>query len=273
MSPNADELILQNFCVILPAFNESRFVVPLVQRLREQRLDVLVVDDGSTDGTAEKARESGATVIELRENHGKGEALSVGFDWAGEEGYDAVITMDADGQHDPADVLRFCDIYNRTGIPVLIGNRMGDRKNMPWLRYLTNCFMSWLLRRQMDQYIADTQNGFRLYQADVVQMVTANSKGFAAESEVLLKLDEIGIRMGSVPVKARYGDEKSAIRPIRDSVNFFKILHRYTRRRRPDRGRATRNMRRLSPVELTDTSAGRLSPVELSETSSGRNAE
>lgn len=225
-----DPLVLHNFLVIMPAYNESRFIGDLVKTLRAVPVEVLVVDDGSTDGTGDLAREAGAQVIRVEKNQGKGASLSLGFDYAEKEGYDAVVTMDADGQHDPADVLRFFDVYNRTGIPVLVGNRTMDRQRMPWLRRITNFQMSRMLNRHMKQYIADTQNGFRLYQTDVIAMVKSESQGFAAESEVLLKMDEIGIRMGSVPVAAIYGREKSYIRPIHDTRLFLAMMHRYLRK-------------------------------------------
>ncbi len=222
-----DPLMLQNYLVIMPAFNESRFIERLVRELRELSIQVLVVDDGSTDGTGDLAEGAGAHVIRVDTNGGKGAALARGFEYADQEGYDAVVTMDSDGQHDPHDVLRFFDIYNRTGIPVLVGNRTFDRKRMPWIRRFTNDRMSSMINRHMKQFIADTQNGFRLYQTDVINMVRSDSTGFAAESEILLKLDEIGIRMGSVPVAARYGTEKSYIRPVHDTRLFFAMMRKY----------------------------------------------
>ncbi|MDA3872575.1 MAG: glycosyltransferase family 2 protein [Kiritimatiellae bacterium] len=211
----------------MPAWNESVQVGHLVTELTNLQLNVLVVDDGSTDGTGELAEKAGAVVIRHAVNRGKGESLADGFRYAAAEGYDAVVTMDADGQHDPRDVLRFFDIYNRTGIPVLVGNRMHDRHRMPVIRRITNQAMSRILNRKMRQFVADTQNGFRLYQTDVVMMVIPEATGFAAESEILIKLDEIDIRMGSVPVAAFYGTEKSAVRPIQDTRLFFRMLRRH----------------------------------------------
>jgi glycosyltransferase involved in cell wall biosynthesis len=226
-SPLLDEFSCQNYLVILPAWNESVQIGHLVTELIQLHLNVLVVDDGSTDETANLAEKAGALVIRHQTNLGKGESLADGFRYAAAEGYDAVVTMDADGQHTPGDVLRFFDIYNRTGIPVLVGNRIHDRHRMPLIRRVTNQAMSRILNRKMRQYIADTQNGFRLYQTDVVMMVIPEATGFAAESEILIKLDEIDIRMGSVPVAAFYGTEKSAVRPIHDTRLFFKMLRRH----------------------------------------------
>jgi glycosyltransferase involved in cell wall biosynthesis len=222
-----DPFTLQNFLVVMPAYNEARFIGQLVRQLTGMSIQILVVDDGSTDGTGGIAGEAGARVIRLEHNSGKGAALAAGFQYAWEGGYDAVVTLDSDGQHDPADVLRFFDTYNRTGIPVLVGNRTFDRHRMPWLRRFTNHVMSRMINRHMRQYIADTQNGFRLYQTDVINMVRSESTGFAAESEILLKLDEIGIRMGSVPVAAIYGTERSYIRPLHDTRLFFRMMRKY----------------------------------------------
>jgi glycosyltransferase involved in cell wall biosynthesis len=227
-----DPEVVGNFLVILPAWNESRHIEALVGRLRQLGMDVLVVDDGSTDETPVLAERAGARLLRNGQNRGKGMSLAEGYRFAAREGYDAVVTMDADGQHDPEDVLRFLDTYNRTGIPVLIGNRMHDRSRMPWIRRITNRTMSWVLNRHMQQFVPDTQNGFRLYQTDVVLMVIPETKGFAAESEILLKLDEIGIRMGSVPVAAVYGSEKSHIRPLHDSRIFLMMLIRFLRKKK-----------------------------------------
>jgi len=224
--PELDRFTSQNYLVVIPAWNEAEHISDLVTTLRSMYLNVLVVDDGSTDGTGDLAQAAGAEVIRHERNLGKGTSLAKGYDYAAREGYDALVTMDADGQHDPADVTRFFDTYDRTGIPVLVGNRMHDRARMPWIRRWTNRGMSRLLNRKMNQYIPDTQNGFRLYQTDVVSMVIPETDGFAAESEILLKLDEIDIRMGSVPIAAVYGDEKSHIRPLHDTHLFLKMLRK-----------------------------------------------
>lgn len=230
--PPPDPLSNRNCLMVLPAWNEAEYVGLLVRTLRDMYLDVLVVDDGSDDGTSRIAEAEGAAVIRHDINLGKGESLTDGYRYAAKQGYDAIVTLDADGQHDPRDVLRFFDAYNRTGIPVLIGNRTQDRRRMPVVRRITNRVMSYMLNRRMQQYVPDTQNGFRLYQTDVVLMVIPETKGFAAESEILLKLDGIDIRMGSVPVAAVYGDERSHIRPIHDTRLFFRMLWRSCRKKR-----------------------------------------
>jgi glycosyltransferase involved in cell wall biosynthesis len=215
--------------VIIPAFREEKRIANVVREVRKSGLDVVVVDDGSEDGTSATAKDAGATVIRLEQNCGKGVALNTGFDYARNNGYDAVITMDADGQHDPVEVPKFIEAYVRTGIPVLVGNRMAAPESMPFVRRMTNRFMSWLLSRVMGQYVPDTQCGYRLYRCDVIPFVSAQSERFAAESEILLHVAARGIRIGAVRISTIYADEKSKISPAKDTMRFLQMLLKYRR--------------------------------------------
>ncbi len=222
----------QRGCVIIPALNEEQRIAAVVRRVRELGPAVVVVDDGSADGTSREAEAAGATVLRHEVNRGKGAALQTGFQYAREQGFDYVITMDGDGQHDPADLPRFVEAYVRTGIPVLVGNRMTDAGGMPLVRRLTNRFMSGLLSHEMGQYVPDTQCGYRLFRCDVVPLVSTESTRYAAESEILLHVADRGIRIDSVPVATIYRDEKSKINPFKDTVRFFSMLRRYRRKKR-----------------------------------------
>jgi glycosyltransferase involved in cell wall biosynthesis len=229
---SADDRKRQRVCVLLPAYREAGRIGSVVAGVRAHVPDVLVVDDGSPDGTAAEAGQAGAVVVRHETNKGKGVALATGFEHARKAGFDVVITMDADGQHDPSDLSRFVEAYVRTGIPVILGNRMGHTERMPAIRRWTNRFMSWLLSREMKQYVPDTQCGYRLYRNDVIPFVAARASGFAAESETLLHVADRGIRIDSVPIAAVYRDEKSKIRPIQDTIRFFAMLARYRRAKR-----------------------------------------
>lgn len=221
------------YCVLIPAFREEKNIATVVQAALQHCPDVIVIDDGSPDATAEEAAMTGAIVIRHETNKGKGVALNTGFREVRERGYDVVITMDADGQHDPELIADFIEAYDRTGIPVLIGNRMSDVSHMPLIRRWTNRFMSALLSKTMGQYIPDTQCGYRLYRCDLIPYVATESERFAAESEILLHIAERGVRMDSVSVPTIYADGRgdSKINPLSDTIRFFSMLMNYKRKR------------------------------------------
>lgn len=165
-------------------------------------------------------------------NQGKGAALETGFRYAREEKFEAVITLDADGQHAPSDIPRFLDVYQKTGAPVIVGSRMTNVTKMPLIRKLTNWYMSWLLSRIMKQWVPDTQCGYRMFRVDALPDSGLGSQRFAAESEILLHLADRGHRIESASVQTIYGDEKSKIHPVRDTIRFFSMLRRYKKMRK-----------------------------------------
>jgi len=226
---------MKNFdiLVILPAYNEAAHITKVISAIQQHHVDVVVVDDGSTDGTPEQVRQTTtALVIEHPVNGGKGEALKSGFEYAMKHQYKAVITMDADGQHAADEIPLFIEKFKLRNCQAVLGNRMNDVEGMPGIRKLTNKFMSKLLSKIMGQDVPDTQNGYRLYSAEVLPLCMTRAKGFAAESEVLLALSEAGHKIGSVPVKTVYGDEESKINPLPDTIRFFRMLRKYWFRKR-----------------------------------------
>ncbi|MFO7654233.1 MAG: glycosyltransferase family 2 protein [Candidatus Krumholzibacteriia bacterium] len=214
--------------VILPAYNAAAHVGAVVREIREREpgFRVLVVDDGSVDGTDETARATGAEVAIHAVNRGKGAALSTGFAWALAEGLEWVYTMDADGQHLPAEMDRFLERARAERLDVVVGNRMDRTGTMPWERKATNVFTSWVVGRMAGKRIPDSQNGFRLYRVEVLRGLTIAAQRYDAESEVLVKLGRRGARIGDVPVTAVYGVEKSSIRPLVDTGRFFRLVWR-----------------------------------------------
>jgi len=215
----------------VPAYNEAGLIGHVVQRIKEYCPSVVVVDDGSTDASAREARRAGATVIEHKTNKGKGIAQQTGFDYALSEGLGFVVTLDADGQHDPAHIPAFVESFRDSGAGAVIGNRMWDPENMPFVRRMTNRYMSWLLSRRMGQRVPDTQCGYRLYGAGVLPVIRADAAGFAAESEALLRMAAAGHTIASVPITVIYGEEESKIRPCRDTIRFFAMLRRFDKKR------------------------------------------
>lgn len=214
-------------CALIPAYLEERRIRGVVQDVLQYIQPAIVIDDGSPDQTSAEASSAGAVVIKHEKNLGKGAALNTGFAYALKEKFDYVITMDADGQHAPADIPVFIEAYRRTGVSVLVGNRMADPKGMPLVRKLTNIFMSWYLSKQMGQHVPDTQSGFRLYAAQALPFLATQSERYAAESETLLRLAVKKIKIDSVPITVIYRDEKSKIRPFRDTIRFIRMVRQF----------------------------------------------
>ena len=211
---------------ILPALNAARFISDVVAEIRQLHPDlrVLVVDDGSTDGTGEKAREAGAEVITHEVNKGKGEALKTGYRWGHDEGIEWVFTMDSDGQHLPGEMQGFLNARDQGDLDVVVGSRMDRTSGMPWIRKKTNQFTSWVISRLAGQDIPDSQNGYRLYRTECLQGLKLKTSRYDSESEILVRLARRGYRIGHAPVTTVYGDEVSSINPFVDTGRFFRLV-------------------------------------------------
>jgi len=217
--------------VIIPAYNAARFLPELLPDIQRHCPggQLLVVNDGSDDETGAVARTLTDHVIDHPVNRGKGAALATGYEWALAQRLDWVYTMDADGQHLPAEMPRFLAAASDHDWDVVVGTRMADTGEMPWLRKATNRFTSSVISRLAGTRIPDSQSGYRLYRAACLATVRITSSHYDAESEILVRLARQGHGIGSVPISTVYGDEKSAIHPVRDTVRFFRLVQRLRR--------------------------------------------
>lgn len=216
---------------VIPAYRAEGTVGPLVESLRAAGFPVVVVDDGSGDGTAGAAEAAGARVIRRPLNGGKGAALRDGFSAALEGGYGWVLTLDADGQHLPAEIPAFLKAREE-GVGAVVGNRMGDPRGMPLDRRLANRWMSRVISRMAGQEVPDTQCGFRLVSRRVLDSLALSSDRFEIDSELVLRVGWAGVAIRSVPVSSVYRRENSFIRPLRDTARFFLFLSRMRREKR-----------------------------------------
>jgi len=216
-------------CVLIPGYNESRTIEQVVSNTLKVINDVVVVDDGSKDDTAQLAKDAGAIVLKHEINRGKGAALKTGFNYAVENGYDAVVTMDSDGQHDPEDIPRFLNALNSFKSGIIIGSRMNDITTMPAIRKCTNKLTSYVNSTFAHQRIDDSQSGFRLITTDVFRTIKLETDRFETESEILIKASKAGFKIISVPIKTIYGEEKSKIRPVKDTYTFIRLFFRSLR--------------------------------------------
>jgi len=213
-------------CVLIPTYNEAETIEKLIIRVKEEDLDIVVVDDGSSDDTGRIAGRVGAVLIRHAENMGKGASLRTGFKHVLKNDYDAVIVMDGDGQHSPRDIRRFIDYARSTDADLIIGNRMGDTKSMPFIRQATNRWMSGFLSRLCGQCIPDTQCGFRLIKNRVLKSVNLTTSKYETESEILIRAGSEGFRIDSIPVRSIYNNEISSIHPIIDTYRFARFIVR-----------------------------------------------
>lgn len=215
------DLTDRQILVLIPAYNEGERVVPVV-RGAQTHLPVLVVDDGSTDGTAVFARDAGADVYLQQPNHGKGAALLAGFAIALKQGYQAVITLDADGQHDPAEIPAFIAAFQSQHADLVIGQR--NFSQMPPVRRFANTIGAALFSRALGQSVADNQSGFRLISRRLMEsLMNSKERGFEFEVEMIVACAQEGLSLTWVPIRTIYGGEKSHINPLRHLAKFLQI--------------------------------------------------
>jgi glycosyltransferase involved in cell wall biosynthesis len=222
---------------LIPVYNEAPHLERVVRGCLNYLDAAFVVDDGSTDGSGEIARKAGAVVLRHRENHGKGAALKTGFARVlKEETWDGVVVLDGDGQHDWDEIPAFISCLEKGGYDIVAGNRMRDRRSMPFRRKATNYLSSRIMSFLTGQRIEDSQCGFRLLKTDLLKRLVLKTGKFDTESELLLEAARRGFRIGSVPVPTIYGPEKSYVRPVRDTVRFLRVAAKYFFRARGRRG-------------------------------------
>lgn len=215
------------FAILMPVYNERHTIGTMIDGLYSSRYDYLIVNDGSTDGTIDFLHCYYANWIGYMGNKGKGYAIKYGAKELFRKGYEYVLVMDSDGQNSFDDIPQFAialTIYPNAKI--IIGNRLHKPTGMPFIRLLTNKFISWLISILSGQKIFDSQCGFRLLHKDVFDLGLKEG-GFALESEMLIKAGKRGYKVKNVPIKCIYAKNRvSKIRPVRDFVQFIKMLWR-----------------------------------------------
>ncbi|MCP4230881.1 MAG: glycosyltransferase family 2 protein [bacterium] len=210
---------------IIPAYNEEGRVGAVVRKVIEYGVDPLVVDDGSNDATALEAEATGARVLRLPENRGKGIALRRAFDLALEEGYDGVIMIDGDGQHDPACIPDFVEKLEQ-GAGLVIGSRMHDIGGMPPQRVFTNTVSSYFLTFLTGKKIRDSQSGYRAMSCELIKDLRLTSTRYEVETEILLQAARLPYPFAHVPIPTIYADEESKYNAFRDIFMLFRLIAR-----------------------------------------------
>ncbi len=211
----------QNGAAVVPCFNEAATIRKVVAGVRPLVARIIVVDDGSTDATAARARRAGADVVRHELNQGKGAAVNTGLTAALHAGAEWVVLLDGDGQHKPDDIPKLVDCARRTGALLVVGNRMPDRQAIPWLRRQVNMAMSRALSSRLGRDLPDTQCGFRLLNLAVWRGLAIRCRRFEVESEMLAAFIQVGARVEFVPIQVVGRGPRSRIRPLRDAWRWL----------------------------------------------------
>jgi glycosyltransferase involved in cell wall biosynthesis len=205
---------------VLPAYQCERTVGAVVRGLAAQLARVLVVDDGSDDATAAAATGAGAELLRHERNQGKGTALRTGLDRALDGGAEAIALLDADGQHDPADLPRLLAAWDARRPDLVVGSRLHDAATIPPARYWTNYIGSLVLSRMTGFELEDSQSGYRLLAAGLARRLDLRSRGYAVESEMLIKASQLGARLEHVRVRTIYNGAGSHFQPVLDTFRI-----------------------------------------------------
>ena len=215
---------------LIPAYNEAMTIRDVVQRTLRHVADVIVVDDGSTDGTADLIKDLPVTLIRHERNLGKASALVNGFDYALRHGADAVITLDGDSQHRPEEIPLFLDAFRSNPEHVIVGSRLWNKPEIPIVRYCANRFANFWISWASGVYLEDTQSGFRLYPRHLLETIDARhgpKHGFVFESEFLINAVRAGHGVTYVRITIHYPENhwhQTRFHPVRDIGRITKMV-------------------------------------------------
>jgi glycosyltransferase involved in cell wall biosynthesis len=211
----------QDVWIAIPAYNEARTIRPLAEGALRHVPGVIVVDDGSSDGTAQVLQDLPVTLLRHAVNRGKAASLCTAFAYALERGARCVIAFDGDGQHDPGDAPVLLAVWQGVPERIVIGSRLHDRSRFPPARYRANRFACFWISWAAGHPIADSQSGYRVYPREVMRIALSpkvRGTRFTFESEILIEAACQGHPTLAVAIAGRYpvNARPSHFRPVMD---------------------------------------------------------
>ncbi len=213
--------------IFLPAYNEARVIGGVLEELPRQlagfkKVQILVVDDGSKDDTASIARQYGAEVVRHQINRGVGLATITGLEAARFLKTDILVTMDSDGQHDPADIVKVIQPILAGTADFVLGTRLLHPKGMPWIKQIGNRTMNWFTQLFSGVKTTDSQSGFRAYNHYALERLHLTTSGYEVCTEIFVAAKQAGLRMAEVPIKVIYTDySKHKGQSITNALNIL----------------------------------------------------
>ena len=210
--------------VVIPTYNNEKTIEKVVDDVLQYTADVIVVNDGSTDNTAQilSGRED-IDIVHLKKNQGKGVALQEGFRWAISKGFRYAITIDSDGQHYPEEMLHFLDYIEDNPDSLIVGARNLNAENMPEKNSFANKFSNFWLFVETGKQLSDTQSGFRLYPVERLNGIRWFTRRYEFELEVLVRSIWRGIEVVNLPIKVFYPPKEERVSHFRPARDFFRI--------------------------------------------------
>jgi glycosyltransferase involved in cell wall biosynthesis len=229
---NKTKTDLSKIAILIPSFNEGSRICSVIKKCFIYDMDLVIINDGSTDNTAEILKEFEAqrnkkiTIITHPINKGKGEALKTGFDFVVKNSYSGVITIDADDQHDVGEISDFLNEIHENNPDLIVGSRFSNTRGMPFIRRFVNYFTSWIISNIAGKKIEDVQSGYRFIRTDVLKSIKLETKNFDTEPEILLKAGWLNYIITNIPIKTIYHQDecKSHVNPVKDTIKFFKLV-------------------------------------------------
>jgi glycosyltransferase involved in cell wall biosynthesis len=223
-----------NVVVGIPAFNEEGAIAKVIVRSQRYASKVLVVDDGSIDDTALIAKSLHAIVIRHEKNLGKGAGIRDCFEWAKQNGADILVTLDADGQHDPSKIALLIDTLETRQADVVIASRMSKPNGMSRHRWAGARALDYATQVRADERVVDTQSGFRAYSRKAIENIVPAELGMGVDSELIMKANNAGMRIVEVPVAAAYtGLDTSTYNPLMHALDVFFSMIKFVSIRHP----------------------------------------
>ena len=212
--------------VCIPAYNEENTISDIISRSLKFADKVIVCDDGSTDSTSKKAKDSGATVINHVKNSGKGTALKSLFEYIKKSNFDVAVTIDGDGQFLPEEMEKLIEPILKNGVDVVIGNRFSNSEEMPAYRKTGNKVLDKITKLASDLPVEDSQSGYRAYSSKAINTLSFHTSGFGIDSEILIDAVNKNLTISEQPVTVLYdtGFKTSTKNPISHSSGVLSSL-------------------------------------------------